>query len=187
MSRSRLVQALFLGAALLGGCATPVASDPAASATTTPSSSAVAVANPTPVPTAMAVPTTLVTETGAPDVDSVPLVAGSVVKTLADDGLRVRSEPSIDRDSYKQEPLVPMGTPLLLLDGPVSGSGYEWYEIAPFVSLPVRGWVASGSREGEPWIEPAEFACPAAPTDMRSLLDLEPGVGVFCFPNVPSR
>ena len=48
-----------------------------------------------------------------------------------------------------------------------------------------HGWVASMSREGEPWIEPAEFDCPPLPTDMESLLELPPGVGVHCFPNAP--
>jgi hypothetical protein len=177
MPRVRSMPALIIGAVLLAGCAAPAAS---------PSTSAVAVDDPTPVPTAIAEPTTATAESGAPDMDSVPLVAGSVVRTLADDGLRVRSEPSTDESSYKAEPLLPLATSLLILDGPVSGSGYEWYEVTPLTSptLP-GGWVASASREGEAWIAPSEFDCPPAPTDMRSLLDLPPGVGVHCFSNEP--
>ena len=108
------------------------------------------------------------------------------MKTLATDGLRMRSEPSVDPSSFKYEPLLPLGTALLVLDGPVSGSGYEWYDIAPLASAEAaHGWVASGSQEGEAWIAGGDFDCPAAPTNMRSLLDLPPGVGVRCFPNMP--
>ena len=185
MSRSRSLPALILGALLLGGCATPAASDPALSATAAPPSSPVARDDPTPVPTAVAAATPAVEGTAAPDVDSVPLVAGSVVETLADDGLRVRAKPSTGDDSFKYPRLLPPATPLLIVDGPVSGSGYEWYEVAGLTSGLPRGWVASASREGEAWIAPAEFACPGTPTDMRSLIDLEPAVGVLCFPNVP--
>ena len=45
-----------------------------------------------------------------------PLFAGTVVQTLADDGLRMRSRPSTDADSYKYEPLLALGTPLLILE-----------------------------------------------------------------------
>jgi hypothetical protein len=131
-------------------------------------------------------PSAAAPETAAPADDSVPFGAGTVVRTLADDGLRVRSLPSTDADSFKHEPLLPLGTRLVILDGPVSGSGYEWYEVAPLTSpsLP-QGWLASSSRDGEPWVTSADFECPPAPTDMRSLLAVPPGVGVLCFPNDP--
>jgi hypothetical protein len=184
----RCLRALIIGAVLLGGCATPASSDPAPPSTgdaATAPSSRVAVTDPTPVPTAPS-PTPVGDEPVQAGGDSVPFVAGSVLKTLADDGLRVRSAPSTDDDSYKYEPLLQLGTPLLLLDGPVSGSGYEWYEVAPLSepTLP-RGWVASGSRDGDAWLTTGDFPCPDAPTDMRSLLALAPAVGVLCFPNTP--
>ena len=50
--------------------------------------------------------------------------------TVSDD-LRVRSEPRVADDSIKYEPLLPLGTELTVLDGPVSGSGYTWYKVAP--------------------------------------------------------
>jgi hypothetical protein len=183
MPKVRSIPALIIGALLLAGCAAPAAS---------PSTLTVAVDDPTPVPTAMVEPTTTVAEPdapdepGAPDGDSVPFFTGSVVKTVADEGLRVRSEPGTGDDSFKFEPLLPLGTPLLLLDGPVSGSGYEWYEVAPLSSRSLPGgWIASASREGKPWISPSAFDCPSAPTDMRSLRDLPRGVGVHCFSNEP--
>ena len=111
---------------------------------------------------------------------------GQVVTTLADDGLRVRSQPRISDDSYQEEPLLPLGTKLYVLDGPVSASGYAWYEVAPLTSrtLP-SGWVASAGRDGVPWIEAGAFDCPPVPADLRSLAALPPGVGPACFPRIP--
>jgi hypothetical protein len=113
-------------------------------------------------------------------------LVGGVVTTLADDGLRVRSEPRISDDAFKFEPLLPLGTDLYVLNGPVSASGYAWYEVVPLASrsLP-SGWVASADRDGKPWIAVGEFACPKVPTDFRSLAALAAGVGVHCFPRVP--
>ena len=73
-----------------------------------------------------------------------------------------------------------------MLDGPVTASGYDWYEVAQLSSrtLP-SGWVASASRDGEPWIVAGAFDCPPVPTDFRSLAALPVGVGLACFPQVP--
>ena len=121
---------------------------------------------------------------------------GQVVTTLADDGLRVRSQPRISDDSEKYDPLLPLGTQLYVLDGPVSASGYTWYQVAPLTSaapdldfrgsgaLP-SGWVASAGRDGEPWIAADAFDCPPLPTDFRSLAALPPAVGLACFPRMP--
>jgi hypothetical protein len=116
---------------------------------------------------------------------SVSLVA-SVITTLAPDGLRVRSEPRVSDDSQKLEPLLPVGSRLYVLGGPVWASGYVWYEVVPLTSreLP-SGWVASASRDGEPWIAASAFDCPPVPTDLRSLAALAPGVGLVCFPRMP--
>ncbi len=97
-------------------------------------------------------------------------MVGTVVTTLADEGLRVRSEPRVSDDSEKYDPLLPPGTQLYVLDGPVSASGYAWYEVVPLTSrtLP-SGWVASASRDGDPWIAAGVFDCPPVPTDFRSL------------------
>jgi hypothetical protein len=189
MSRAPSLPALLVGAFLLGGCAGPAApASPDTSATPSAASASPAAPDPTPVPIAGSAsesPPAAVDSVG-PETDSVPLAAGSVVRTLAGDGLRVRSLPSTDEDSFKREPLLPLGTALLILDGPVSGSGYEWYDVAALTLMEAPdGWVASGSRDGEAWIAPGEFDCPPAPTTMRSLLDLAPGIGLYCFPNEP--
>ena len=102
------------------------------------------------------------------------------------DGVRVRSEPRVSDDSDKYEPLLPLGTPLYVLDGPVAASGYIWYEVVPLMSpLLPHGWVATAGRSGEPWLATKDFACPPPPTDVRSLAALLPSVGLACFPRVP--
>jgi hypothetical protein len=176
LSHSRLATTIIAGLFVAAACSSAATSAPvltpapatSPAATTPPTSSAsptAAPASPSPSPTASFVVT----------------VALTVV-----DSLRVRSEPRISDDSFKEEPLLPLGTPLYVLDGPVSASGYDWYEVFPLNSqdLP-QGWVASASRDGEPWIADGDFACPAMPIDIRSLAALRPGVGLACFPRVP--
>ena len=114
------------------------------------------------------------------------LFIGRVVTVLADDGLRVRSEPRVSDDSLKLEPRLPLASQLYVLDGPVSASGYAWYEVVPLASrdLP-SGWVASAGRDGEPWITVGDFDCPPVPSDFRTLAELPGGVGLHCFSQVP--
>jgi serpin B len=84
---------------------------------------------------------------------------GQVAVTVSDN-LRVRSEPRVADDSIKYEPLLPLGTELTVLEGPVSGSGYTWYKVEPvsFTGLegPGQGWVAMAGKDGEPWIALAD-------------------------------
>jgi hypothetical protein len=84
------------------------------------------------------------------------------VAVTVSDGLRVRSQPRVSDDSIRYEPLLPLGTTLEVLAGPIEGSGYRWYEVAP-IGLHLRngpgtGWVASAAKTGEPWIAPATGA-----------------------------
>jgi hypothetical protein len=111
---------------------------------------------------------------------------GGVVVTLADSGLRVRSQPRVSDNSQMLQPLLPAGSLLYVLAGPVSVSGYVWYEVQPLASRKLPGgWVASADRTGEPWIAAADFDCPPVPTTLRSLAALPSGVGLLCFPRVP--
>lgn len=80
---------------------------------------------------------------------------GQTVVTVSD-RLRVRSKPEVSDDSVKYEPLLPLGTDLRVVGGPVGGSGYVWYEVEP-ITFPLRdgvtrGWVAMAGKDGEPWI-----------------------------------
>jgi hypothetical protein len=110
---------------------------------------------------------------------------GQTVVTAAD-GVLVRSQPRVGVDSFTEEPPLPRGTAVYVLDGPVTASGFDWYEVAQLGSrtLP-NGWVASPSRDGEPMIVASAFDCPPVPTDFRSLAALPVGVGLACFPKVP--
>ena len=102
------------------------------------------------------------------------------------DGVRVRSQPRVSDDSFKYEPLLPLGTPLYILNGPVAASDYTWYEAVPLTSRTLHsGWVATASRSGEPWLAARDFACPPMPADLRSLRALPSSVGLACFPRMP--
>ena len=134
---------------------------------------------------------------GASDVPMSSVLNQTVVTFI--DKLRVRSEPRVGDDSIRYEPVLPRGTELTILDGPVDGSGYVWYKVAPvsFIGLdgPGYGWVAKAAKDGAPWIalvEPPndweEFAkadCPPVPTDVDGLMRLQLNARVVCFSRVP--
>ena len=88
---------------------------------------------------------------------------GSAVVTVSD-SLRVRSAPGVSDDSIKYEPLLPVGTELLVVGGPVEASDYVWWQVEP-LSLALQdadvGWVAMADHDGEPWIALAGDGGPA--------------------------
>ncbi len=190
---------LLMAIVLISGCSSSspspsVSSPPAPSSTQVPgpasswSSPAVSTATPPAVSSA----------TPAPSQGPSDPILRQVVVTVSD-GLRVRSEPRVSDDSIKYEPVLPLGTELRVLDGPVSASGYTWYKVAPvsFVGLegPGYGWVAMAGMDGEPWIALTErpdpmigFAkadCPPVPTDVQTLQRLPHGARLVCFSRVP--
>jgi serpin B len=138
--------------ALVAGCGT---SSPSSSpmAGSPPPSQATLPATPT------AAPSTSPAATPAPAPTATPVAldpfVGKVVLTVSNN-LVVRSEPQVSDDSIMYKPWLPTGTELKVLDGPVSGSGYTWYEVQPvsFTGLdgPGHGWVAMAGKDGEPWI-----------------------------------
>ncbi len=75
-------------------------------------------------------PTPRSTNQQTPKATARALTVDGVAVTEVDD-LRVRSKPRVADDSLKHKPLLPRGTPMYVLDGPVSASGYTWYEVAP--------------------------------------------------------
>jgi hypothetical protein len=84
---------------------------------------------------------------------------GSQVVTVSDH-LRVRSVPDVSDASIKYEPVLPIGTELRVIGGPVSASGYVWYEVSP-TSFKLshgidHGWVAMADHDGTPWLALAE-------------------------------
>lgn len=181
--------------ALLGGCSAGATPSPSLSPSVAPVFTLEAIgssASPTPRTSGSPAPTTRPSPTPSPT----PSVAatgsptdtlvGRVVRSLADVGLRVRSRPGNGSDSEPYEPLLPLGTLLYVLDGPVLASNHPWYEVAPLSSrhLP-SGWVAGAEEDGEPYVVVDAFDCPPVPTTFRSLAALPPGVGLACFPRVP--
>lgn len=105
----------------------------------------------------------------SPSLTAVPLRIDGLARVIAD-GLRVRSAPEVSAASERYEPLLDTGTMLFVIDGPVAGSGYDWYEVAPlddgsdfneFRYLgDLTGWVASTARDGTPWIVGMRPVCP---------------------------
>ena len=144
--RRRQFAAIAITIALMAGCAS----------TTSPT----LVAQPTPAVTSAPQATSLTSSQPSEDPSIAP--AGLQRDTIAvtvSDRLRVRSEPRVSADSIKYEPVLPLGTELVILDGPVEDSGYTWYPVRPlaFSGLdgPGLGWVAMADKNGEPWIAPA--------------------------------
>lgn len=139
---------------------------------------------PSVTPTASFVPSPIASEVVVPP--STTSFVGKVVTTIADDGLRVRTQPRVSDDSFRLKPLLPAGSQSLVIGGPVVASGYAWHEVVPLSSRAhPSGWIASAGRDGQPWIRTDAFDCPSVPRDMRSLAALPAGVGLHCFAGVP--
>ena len=160
---------LVLGACLvLLGC-NPAAAAPSASAAFTPApiDSPPPSASPEPSPSEFAAPSFAVPG------DSVPIPADTYARVVTDD-LRVRSKPGVSEDSKKLEPLLQEPMSLLVLDGPVQSSGYDWYLVQPIPSdmdaatYPF-GWIAAAGKDGEPWIQADLMGCPPTPQTVDDL------------------
>ena len=97
---------------------------------------------------------------------------------VATDDLRVRSKPGVSDESEKLEPLLQEGIRLLVLDGPVPASGYDWHQVKPIFDADTPeggfpfGWVARAGKDGEPWIESEPQSCPSVPRDVPGLSSL---------------
>ncbi len=174
---SRFGVALPIVLVLISGC---ISSSPAS----TPSPL------PTHLPGSASPPASLNAPTATPAPSRAPVdpPVNSVVVTVSD-RVRVRSEPRVSDDSIKYEPVLRLGTELLVLDGPVSASGYTWYKVATvsFEGLegPGYGWVAIAGTDGEPWIAVGPADCPPVPTDVRTVARLPRLARLACFSGRP--
>lgn len=108
------------------------------------------------------------TATPAPTASPSPkpgrFVAHDIAQVVTTD-LVVRSEPGLGAESEMHPFRLAAPTLLYVLGGPEFVDGYEWYWVVPedlsYLPTPyVVGWVAAGSKEGEPWIGPANPRCP---------------------------
>lgn len=93
------------------------------------------------------------------------------------DDLRVRTQPGTSSDAEALDPLLQEGVPLLVVDGPVRASDYDWYQVLPLNDPESEGdypfgWVAAADTNGEPWIEPTSVPCPPSPVDVEDFLFL---------------
>ena len=153
------------------GCS-PASSSPSAShrspAIVAPTTSLGAAESPSPSQTPAATPirsSAIASPTSEPPdmapVDEPPqrlyFRVGTLLATVTD-RLRVRSAPSTEDHSRRYEPLLPIGTMLHAIEGPVAGSGYWWYRVeltdrqTLFDGVRV-GWVAAADHDGSPWID----------------------------------
>ena len=165
---ARFLVAIVLLGLILAACSSPVAPTQSAPSSRpsipigTPPSSQPPIAEPS--APSMSTPS-------EPPVDSVPIPANTYARVVTDD-LRVRSRPGVAEDSKKLEPLLDRGALLVVLDGPVQASGYDWYQVYPTYSFEQEtsypfGWIAAADKNGDPWIEPEKVECPATPTTLE--------------------
>ena len=133
--------------ALIAGCGSTLHTPAPTASTAAPA--ATSTLRPTPVSSSAA---------SAPAQSADPLL-GALVVTVSD-RLRVRSAPEVSEASIKYEPVLPLGTELRVIGGPVRASGYVWYDVTP-VSFDLagdvaHGWVAMADHDAEPWLALAD-------------------------------
>ena len=152
-SPSTLLATVLVAALTVAACDSSVT--PSASAP----SPGVSAAAPSPVVAQTAAPSAAASPDASAEPSVVPVsgdfAPGSLATTVSD-RLRVRSKPLVDGASIKYEPVLPAGTELQVLEGPVEGSGYQWVHVAPVdVTLDggvADGWVAIADHDGTPWV-----------------------------------
>ena len=152
----------------IAACASAPTTPPSASTSTSTSPAAEQPStSPSAPPTPSAAPSATVPG------DSVPIPADTYAVVVTDD-LRVRSKPGVTDDSKKLDPLLQQPMSLLVLDGPVQASGYDWYLVQPIrsdidITTYPFGWIAAAGKDGEPWIEPRAKGCPSVPQTVDDL------------------
>jgi hypothetical protein len=143
------------------------------------------------------------TATSSPSTAPAPLRIDGLALVVAD-GLRVRAAPGVVASELPGS--FATGRRLFVLDGPVTDSGYDWYQVAPIaegedhgdawdptwhdgvsfhpefryrgIDEPI-GWAASASRDGTPWIVGLRFDCPDP--DVYFDLGISPLVALSCY------
>ena len=80
-------------------------------------------------------------------------------------------------ESPVRQPSLPNGMLVVVVDGPVHASGYDWYQVQPTILEESAlfypfGWVAGADKDGEPWLEPATVECPPLPSTLREVATL---------------
>ena len=145
-----------------------VPSPPASASASSPSAPASAIP-----PTIAPPPTHTAAPSASAPGDSVSIPPDTYARVVTND-LRVRSKPGVSDESKELEPLLQEPMSLLVLDGPVQASGYDWYQVQPIASdmdaatYPF-GWIAAAGKDGEPWIQADSMGCPPTPQTVDDL------------------
>jgi serpin B len=145
------IVALAAGACDSGKPPSPSVAQPPIATTPSPSTASL----PSPATSSSVAPST----SPAPSTSALPALAsfvGGDAAITVSPGVRVRSLPRVADDSVLYEPLLPLGTSLAVLGGPVVAGGFTWYDVAP-IGLQLaggltHGWVAIGATDGTPWV-----------------------------------
>jgi hypothetical protein len=174
----RFVRSLALAQAVLAIAGCSAVPGAISSQSTSPAQPA----SPSPSPAAAVLPSPGVSPPGTPSAepsvsepgDSVPIPPDTYARVVTND-LRVRSKPGVSDDSEKLEPLLQEKVLVLVLDGPVQASGFDWYLVQPTVQSDTQeetypfGWVAVAGKDGEPWLQADPFDCPPLPESVDQL------------------
>jgi hypothetical protein len=144
-------------------------------------------APPTPSPTPELVPDVVELDPPSGDLANVgPPLARDTTAIVVTDNLRIRSAPFVGDASTKYKRFLQPDDRMVVLDGPVIGQNYEWYEVAvwrprdPTLSWPI-GWVARAGHDGEVWFQPTIVDCPATPVSIEALAALAPADRLACY------
>ena len=181
---SRLIATLALGL-FVAACIAPAAAP--SGEPLTRSASPAASPGPSPSAEAGAEPGGMPTPSRAPSEQPhgvVPIPINTYAQVVTND-LRVRSKPGVSDDSRRLTPLLQNGVWVVVLDGPVEASGFDWYHVLPVYTsdtsdqiLYPSGWVAAADKGGERWLKALPLECPAAPANLMELADLLSGISV---------
>jgi hypothetical protein len=84
----------------------------------------------------------------------------------------------VSSDSEALEPLLQDGVLLVVVDGPVRASDYDWFQVMPVSDSESGpdypfGWVAAADKNGDPWIEQESVPCPPTPIDVEDFVFVE--------------
>ena len=134
-------------------------------------------------PSLSAIPTAAST----PDPTPEPLFAPDDIAMVVTNDLVLRSAPGTGPDSEIYRGLLNQPTLLFVVGGPISASGYEWFQVHPFsianddMSSTWRlGWVAAAAKDGEPWIAPGAVECEDEPR-IEMLIDMSAIARLACY------
>ena len=173
MNRRHLGLIVALGV-VLSACAGNASSSPSVPPTSTPEASPSVAPSPSVEPSPSA----------SPDAGS-EIPVGALGRVVTSD-LRVRSKPEVSDDSKLLTPLLGNGRQVYVTAGPVTASGYDWYQVQPIdkpgesEELPF-GWIAAADKDGTPWLVADAPECESAPDTAAAFAAVRPILGLACY------